>query len=274
VAFEAGAGSAPERRLAAILVAMVLALATGRAVRAGSVTLEIGVDCAAEPIPSCFVAVTNRGPETALKVAVVLAVAGSEQRAEVAARLEPGRTVTEAFPLQLPAAPATHAVTVTVSYTDANGYPLSAVAAVVLPLAEREAPGLSAALPELELADHGLLELALRNTGERPLAVRVRWHLPRELAVPSAPREVRLAPGDERRERFRAVNQGALVGSAYTVYAVLEMDGPRGPVAVLVPGRVVVTARESRDLRVVLGAVLALLAAAWLGAQWRGRSQR
>jgi hypothetical protein len=133
---------------------------------------------------------------------------------------------------------------------------------------------LTTSLPEVELPGKASLKLALANSGEEPAAVRVRWHLPRELAVQPLTRELALAPGEDRRERFRLATQGALAGSSYGIYAILEWDGPHGPAAALVPGRVVVTEPHSSRLRLILGGVLALLLAAWLGAQWGGRSRR
>ncbi len=238
---------------------------------AGSITLEIGLDCKPAPAPACSATVANRGPEAAGEVALRLAAAGSEQAAPAIPLLAAGETMTRELDLTLPPAPlGSWAAALTVAYVDANHHPLSAVAAVIVAAGSPAPLPVSASLSAIELERRAETGLQIVNTGETPLALRLRWHLPRELDAEPREQDLALAPGRGERPRVRLLNRDALAGSSYAVYAVLESAAGE-PRAALVPGRVEVRAAAPGRARAALLLALAVLVVALLLAQLAGR---
>lgn len=219
---------------------------------AGSITLEVDTACSPGVAGiECTVSVRNRGGEPAWSPTIRIDALGSTQEAPVGESLAADALASRTFLLATHGVtPGTHPVGIRVSFTDANGYRLSAVAARLVEIGEPPPPGLVGTLAPLRLEETGRLELALRNDGEHPLEPTVRWWVPDEIEVQAAggaPR--RLVPGEVGRWRATATDRAALPGSTYPVFALVDAEAAGGHAGAVIGGTLTIADGGGRIAR-------------------------
>lgn len=104
-------------------------------------------------------------------------------------------------------------------YTDANGYPFSALASLPLMVnnaGELEQPVL-AALPPLSLSDRGTLNVKIKLLGSHPVDARIELVLPDELSCSDREQNILLEPNQNRVTTFHLENFSGRAGSTYAV---------------------------------------------------------
>ena len=172
-----------------------------------------------------FINVTNKGDESAFNVQITCEVGGevisSEIREELGVDESFKQTLTANFTIENPGR---YPAIVTVSYTDSNQYPFSAVSVPTFINIEGTAPKTLGILRGDEFSSIGSAELVLKNLDNQPKKVQVRFVLPKELSSSDLYREVSLGPNGEEKIIFDMKNFSALPGSNYPVYALLEYD--------------------------------------------------
>jgi hypothetical protein len=113
---------------------------------------------------------------------------------------------------------------VTVSYTDANQYPFSALSIPTLVNKETTAPKILGILRGSDFASQGTTELVVKNLDDQPKTINMHFVLPKELSSTDLDREIPLGPRAEVKIPLKVKNFSALPGSSYPVYAVLEYE--------------------------------------------------
>ncbi|MEA1925453.1 MAG: CARDB domain-containing protein, partial [Candidatus Altiarchaeota archaeon] len=124
--------------------------------------------------------------------------------------------------------PGEYALAVLTDYKDANGYPFSSVSIPPEKLVIRKNSNalVSATIERIKLPVNGKknIKLNLRNLEDKEHQVRVLLLLPREFDTGSEIEIINLESRGERRLEFDLMPKGALSGSTYVIYALLEYD--------------------------------------------------
>jgi len=169
--------------------------------------------------------VSNTGDESAYNVQFTCEILGKVLTSDI----KPELKVQEAFkqvlisPLKLET-PGRYPAVVTVSYTDGNQYPFSALSIPAFVYQEATSSKVLGILKGQEISSKGYTELIVKNLDDIPKTVRMLFVLPKELSSSDLQREINLDPKAEETIPLEVKNFSALPGSQYTVYAVLEYD--------------------------------------------------
>jgi hypothetical protein len=190
---------------------------------------------------------TNKGDEPARTVRVVAGLVGSDT--EVSSASRPSLAVNESYRVALrlgppPALPGVYTIVVKVRYTDINGHPFTALAALPLVTAYPDYRGelLAADLSSAKIAGEGQLLLELANQRDQALRVRATLILPPELACVAATRNLTVAAGRSAAIPFTIENVSAHAGSTYMVFAVADCVQGEMHRSLAVPGFIRITA--------------------------------
>ncbi len=119
----------------------------------------------------------------------------------------------------------TYPLLITLHYHDTNMYP-SSMPEVVLFNLVKAGKGLpiSSRIETTEVMDSGRISLTLGNTMDRAVAGSVRVFLPNELTTVNNPSLFELQPEQTSQVLFPVTNIGALPGSKYKIFAIMEFD--------------------------------------------------
>lgn len=174
-------------------------------------TLEVSVD------------ITNQGdePAYAVKVSVEVQDAVWMSPAREALEAQAHHTVDYQRPIK-GLGRGSYPLIVRVFYTDAQGYPFSALAVSQVTVGEDIAPAVWAVLENGQLRTQGQLSLRVKNLEDRRQTVIVRPVLPQELTTQPSRLTRTLEPSQDTRMTFRLKNFSARGESTYPVYAVIE----------------------------------------------------
>jgi hypothetical protein len=264
-------------RAPALLAAAALLLSAAPRARAGSISLVV-TSTAELRAGSLRVAVKvmNAGDEAAANVRPALAFLGQEAAAAAAhASLVPGQSFETELALEAPRLGAGRwPFRVAVDYADSAFHSFQTLQVAAIVLGE---PGPSdveiGGVTSSPVTHAGSVEVRLRNVAASSRETAISLLAPRDLEVEEPSRRVVLPAGAEAFVSFRVVPRGALPGSRYAVFALVEYDGAAGHQAVVKDALVEVRERRSR-LAPALGAGSAALLLAWaiLVLRRRGRS--
>ena len=247
-----------------------------------TVALPFWTGCAFAGTISIRSAIQAERQGDALLVSVELANAGDEPAHLVQARLEaagmnfaggdhpliaPGAGARETWRVPLAGKPpGRHPILLWIHYSDANGYPFTALASAIVSIDRDVAPQVAARFsePEVSLAGNGRARLELANLAEQELALSVRLVGPRELRLSPGRRRFALVARQRRELELELENLSALPGSRYPIFAVVE-HGAELHHTVIAQGWVEIGARRSwtPGLRYLIYGALLLLAA-WM----------
>ncbi|MFQ5737744.1 MAG: hypothetical protein ACE5JX_01940 [Acidobacteriota bacterium] len=173
------------------------------------------------------------------KVRLSVSNQGKEEAHNVGIRLENGAAKTlPGEPVLLPNAsfdtatelnvqnlsPGRHPLLLTVSYTDRNGYPFSAIFCTTFVVEKDTSSDLFGTLAVDALASRSVMHLKLKNLAGTERSARLRLFTPKELSVDNPVRNIRLAPKEEKQVEAWLRNFSALPGSLYPLFAILEYD--------------------------------------------------
>ncbi len=212
--------------LAAALGGVLGLLAPAAPAAAGSIRLDLGSECrVAEGLPSCSVEIHNRGNEAADRVEVEIEGGGVAWTSASVGRLEPGGSGRVEMGALAPMPEGRRPVVVRVAYRDRNGYPLSVVGHGFVGDRPTPAAPVAATLRASRLGASDALVLDLRNLGDEPVTAEVTPVLPREIES-DGPLRLVLHPGDSVALELPVRSAGALPGSSYRVYALLDLETP------------------------------------------------
>ncbi len=256
----------------------VLAGAPNAVATPGVIALQITASARHQDTTSeVDVTVANVGDEPAESLQVHVDFDGLRRSGVVAPRLPANDTREETIRFVTPGIlPGRHPMIIIVEYTDANGYPLSAVSYATLIVAKDRPPTLGSSLESIELFETGEMALRVTNLGEQAREVEARLVLPRELAFDPGGTSFALDRLESHTEVIRVRNHAALSGSTYPVFALLEYQEDGQNACVFVPATITVVDNQpnSIDLRlIVLVAALSLLLGIVL-LQLRDKTQR
>ena len=169
--------------------------------------------------------VTNKGDESAFNVQITCEVRGKVISSEIREELGVDESFQQTLATDITIEnPGRYPAIVTVSYTDSNQYPFSAISVPTFINQEGTAPKTLGILRGDEFSSRGSTELVLKNLDNQPKKVQIRFVLPKELSSSDLNREVSLGPNSEEKIIFDMKNFSALPGSNYPVYALLEYD--------------------------------------------------
>jgi hypothetical protein len=260
-----------------VLCAAVFLLLASASLQAGVISLETRVNTnVQESRLDAAVTVTNHGNESAFNLQVKSESLGSEQESSVQKELPVEQSYTATFRYALKGlSPGLYPLVLRILYTDANLYPLSALAISGFVWQKNAPPGILGILGVVRIQDQGRLNLRLKNLDNDTKTLHLRLLLPRELTAESLPSEMELPANKEVRLPFQVRNFSALENSIYPVYAVIEYDQRGLHYTAVAPGtiRIGSVAFLSRHGNLLLVAFVVLLAyLVWINV--RARSKR
>ena len=203
--------------------------------------------------------VNNRGDEDSLVVTPFLSLAGVETGLETTpyVAFEGGRKWTHSFPvsdLDFPES-GSYPLIVQLRYHDANMYPYSVVSVMSVRIGE-VAPNnipITGELKADQVAEEGSLELRVKNTGLMPQEVLITMASPSELLVIGEAGKLDIPVKEEKRISYSLKNNGALPGSYYNVYAIIEysISGQHG-VLILNEGVAVTSYISNKKRKIII----------------------
>lgn len=122
------------------------------------------------------------------------------------------------------ALPGNYLIVLLTEYTDANGYPFSAVSPIILTYKKPGVSRVTASLPDLTLGNAPKeLPLILKNLDNSSHELTVKLILPLELKG-QAEKTITIGPKQEERLKFRISNLAGLEGSSYVILASVEYE--------------------------------------------------
>ena len=185
---------------------------------AGFIRITTGLEIKDERLE---VTVGNEGDEAARNVQLRLDFLGRELSGEDRTELTPGQAYTEDFEFDRDRAslPGAYPAVITVSYTDLNGYPFSALSARLLPIGEAIRGDLHLTLSPLRLGRRAVLPVDVTNRSARPKQVELELKVSSDITVREAARSFAIEPWGKEEFRFTLENFSALEGSTYPVFA-------------------------------------------------------
>ncbi len=121
--------------------------------------------------------------------------------------------------------PGTYPLIVRVDYTDANGYPFSAITPSTVAFRQSTSSDVFATLGESTMTEDGetLVRVKVRNLDTNPKTVQIHLVTPKELSTEGG-KTVELKGQSESEVSFRVKSFGALAGSTYAILAVVEYE--------------------------------------------------
>lgn len=122
--------------------------------------------------------------------------------------------------------PGTYPFTIRVDYTDANGYPFSAVSPATVVYKTPTSSGVTGVVKDVNLFEKGeeTLAISVRNLDDSEHEVKVNVILPRELKVDTTSKTIKIGGKNEETLNFKLSNFGGLVGSSYVILANIEYE--------------------------------------------------
>ena len=169
--------------------------------------------------------VTNSGDESAFNIQTSAEVAGKVLTSGIREELRVKEHFTDVLSADLTLErPGRYPIFVTVSYTDANQYPFSALYIPTLVNKEATAPKILGILRGSDFATQGSAGVVIKNLDDQEKAVHMRFVLPKELSSSDLDQQVSLGPHSEVKIPLKMKNFSALPGSSYPIYAVLEYE--------------------------------------------------
>src|SRR3989338_7161817 len=208
-----------------IAIVLYAAFICGR-LYAGEISLETQCAGSAEgDRVRLSIELINRGNESAYNVV-------SEIRCDGVPEFLPGKS--ELLPLgsfraegyiKSPArGPGAYSLALITSYADKNGYPFSAVSRISYVRGEARPPEIIADLKGASLSKNGKLVLNIKSVSEEKLILAAKLVLPKELVCGTGEREALLNPRGQAILKFPIRNIGALPGSAYPIFAIIDYE--------------------------------------------------
>ncbi|OYT53731.1 MAG: hypothetical protein B6U72_04910 [Candidatus Altiarchaeales archaeon ex4484_2] len=178
------------------------------------------------------VEVTNTGDEAAYDVSLtpLLSEGLESEPLAVGNKIAAGGTFNGELDVNLggDVTPGEYALAVLTDYKDANGYPFSSISIPPEKLVIRKHSNslVSATIERIKLPVNGKknIKLKLRNLEDREHQVSVLLLLPREFDTGSEGETVNLESRGDSEFEFDLMSRGALSGSTYIIYALLEYD--------------------------------------------------
>ncbi len=237
---------------------------------AGSISLELAANASvASAELTVTLSVRNKGDEAAHSVTPACHFRDQTVAGEIRPLLRPGETLEANLKLPVPElGTGRWPYRITVSYTDANAYPLHAlhVGTVTVGVPPPGKLGMLEAAADA-LATSGSLRVRLKNLSADPRRVTVGVQLPDSIESPSPVPAVELAPWEEREVEVPLLNRGALPGSRYAVFATAEYDDGAVHQSVIVPTTLEIVAAQSLFRRYgnTLWVLAGVLLVAWAG---------
>ena len=173
-----------------------------------------------------FVSVTNRGDEAAHNVrANVRWGTGESVSEKVQDMLQPGQNRTAILRIQgRPKLPGLYPLFLWMDYTDANGYPFSAIALPIITYRQARPPALLAMLDSAEIAQKDRVSLKIKNTDDQPKNAEAQIYLSKELSAEPRSQTLSLKPYEEKSIAFTLQRFSALPGSTYSIYALIQYE--------------------------------------------------
>jgi len=122
--------------------------------------------------------------------------------------------------------PGRYPIVLKLHYADANAYPFSVVSPSFLMYKEATPIMIRGFMPEISIGTSGDKGLTLRlsNLDSKPHSLSVRIVTSDELKVDSSEKQVNVPGSDESELSYKIKSFGALAGSTYIVFAVVEYD--------------------------------------------------
>lgn len=212
-----------------IVAGMLLVCLASLQCAAGHISLDIDSSSSfSNGHAAVKVKATNKGDEPAWSVWIEGKLGDSSTRSREMESLEVNGAYQATLDLGTAPQPfGEYTVVIKVHYADANGYPFTALRTIPLISAEPDtnAARLKARMSAVRLRKTAwiTLRLLLDNTaGNEESDVRATLVLPEELQCPTPVLSLHLQPGIEQTARFKLRNAGALPGSTYPVFAVID----------------------------------------------------
>jgi len=173
------------------------------------------------------VSVVNLGDEAAYSVQLTLILPeGFNSESHYIGNMPPKVPVEKIFDVTLPedVLPGKYVIGLIIDYSDANGYPFSAISPGNLVIKEPSASKVTGAIDEVTIGTkgEGKLKVKLRNLDNKAHDVKVRLMLPRELNVDLEENVVYMPAKSEEEVTFKISSFGALAGSKYVAMAAIE----------------------------------------------------
>ena len=119
----------------------------------------------------------------------------------------------------------TYPLLITLIYHDLNMYAMSMPEVVLFELVKGgKELSFTGRIGTIDIQGTGQVNLALDNSTDRAVAGRFRMLLPKELTTANKSGTFDLQANQTRQLRFPITNMGALVGSSYKIFAIMEFD--------------------------------------------------
>jgi hypothetical protein len=215
-------------------------------------------------VPAVSIRVTNTGDESARAVQVEARLGDFTATTPTQEALAAAESHDFVLPLgEMPGTPGAYPVLIKVRYTDANGYPFTALSAVTLSAAAPDpAPLLTLGMLPVDMISEAPMSMVLRTLAGDETDARVRLFVPDEIrcSPPDARRTLR--SGEICTLDFRLSNVAAQPNSRYPVFGIVEWEKEGRHHAVIRSAVVSVTAPEPLFRRyrwAGIGAVAVLL---------------
>ena len=144
-------------------------------------------------------------------------------------------------------------------YTDANGYPFSALSCILVSN-RKDAPPLEiiGSMETARFTKTGQVKVMLKNNAENDILTSVRLIVPAELNVNIPLKQVSIVSKTQKDIVFELENSSALSDSSYQIYAVAEYDKNEFHKTVIVPGTVFIE-KSNRILGIDYKAIILIL---------------
>ncbi len=173
--------------------------------------------------------IVNSGDEPAYDVLVSLILPdGLNSNDLFPGELNPGKPYTGEFKIGVGenVVPGKYTAGVVTDYKDANGYPFSAVSTFSMIIKKPTVSRVVARIPEITLGDKETRDLrfSIKNLDDKPHQVEVKLFLPRELKSDNEKKTVAVDSKSDREVSFTISSFGALPGSNYVVFALIDYE--------------------------------------------------
>ncbi|MBW2428469.1 MAG: hypothetical protein JRF56_05875 [Deltaproteobacteria bacterium] len=207
--------------------------------------------------------ITNNGDEPAYSLVCSVTIGETSLRGNTKQILQIKESYINKFDLKNPFDKAgNYPVIVRTDFTDANQYPLSAISVTHVHYLETVSPKVFGKIDSLEMAQKGQVRLKLKNLEGKEKKLSVGLIVPNEISTSKPVIRIKLDPNGEQDLDFAVSNFSAIVGSNYSIFALIEYVHNDKHYSISIPGSIKIVEKQkltSSQVYIIIGIPLVLL---------------
>ncbi len=203
-----------------LLTLMLIFLLSIQLASASFITLETEISSLEN---SAAISITNKGDEPAYNLQPELLYPTSS-KISLSQKIGINEEINFSLPIDPSSlVPGSYPLVLSISYTDANNYPFTAIATSIYSNKDKTDPGLVLLLNPVKLSGNGKLKLSIKNLDDFEKEVKVRIIVPKEITIEEE-NIIKLAGRSSRKISFDIKDFSARPESTYAIFAIAEFD--------------------------------------------------